>query len=250
MTHRIPRAIEAASQMIRTAPTLQKSSFNNYYKRLQVETKIATRVSLFVQKPCCMGLSAFQTAAPAVQVDAAPPTKSWMQHSLATTVHRNQSLIFSESTTVNRQLARHCERPVCRTANCTRTMNRRSSNCHCEERQRRGNPRAPQYAGIDCHVAALLAVTDGLAPRNCAVHGERSVAIQVLLVRQHRLPRRCAPRSDGGRVVCNSGTVHGVERSDAAIHEHRNTRAWIATACGLAMTGPGPGPLGNERKTI
>ena len=24
--------------------------------------------------------------------------------------------------------------------------------------------------------------------------------------------------------------------SDAAIHEHRNTQAWIATACGLAMT--------------
>ena len=29
---------------------------------------------------------------------------------------------------------------------------------------------------------------------------------------------------------------HCEERSDAAIHEHHGTQAWIDTACGLAMT--------------
>ena len=48
----------------------------------------------------------------------------------------------------------HGERSVCGPANCMLAMNRQSSNRHCEPRQRRGNPRSPQYA-MDCHVAAF-----------------------------------------------------------------------------------------------
>ena len=38
------------------------------------------------------------------------------------------------------------------------------------------------------------------------------------------------------KLVRHSPSRHCEERSDAVIHEHCSTRAWIATASGLAMT--------------
>ena len=115
-------------------------------------------------------------------------------------------------------------------------MNRHSPSRHCEERERRGNPRGPRKKAWIA-TAFGLAMTNGLVFRNWAVHGdERS---DVAIHDYGRTPAWTATAyglAMTKECVCRTWAVHREERSDAAIHEHHSTPAWIATACGLAMS--------------